>query len=543
MFRKYIAVLILLPQIGLVRKSGNGSFFGMDIAAASTIDAVPIAASTFLGGSRTDDNYEPSLALDRDGHVFVSGFTGSPDFPVAASAFSSKFNGGATDRFIARFGESLQSLNASTFIGGGGLAAGFVGGNGDEYGHGIALDKNGHVFIAGYTESPDYPVTENGYNKTHNGGRDVAISKFNHDLTRLLASTFVGGCGDEGYQWPRIDIKVDDEGNVYVAGITHSVDFPVSRKSFDPAYNGGPGSGDVFVIKLDNDLTTLKASTFLGGAGDEWRVSIELGRKGEVIVCGETASADFPVTTDAYNRTFNGGTDIFISKLDGDLAGLTSSTFFGGSRPEEAIAVSVSEDDDVYITGYTESTDFPVTSGVFSPRWNGGDRDAYIAVFDSCLSRLKASTLIGGEAVDFSRSIRVVEDAVLIVGNTNSKNFPVTAESFSSRYQGGSRRGDGFISVFDRPLKRLLYSSYFGGGADDTPCDMELDAEGRVIITGITTSSDFPTTGDSFQKKYNGGETDCFVVMFKFNPVRGGPVNSGRFSPSVERRGPARAGK
>ena len=504
---KIFLFLVLIIQSGFIRETNIEPV-------PLEVNSVQLMASTFLGGTKIDDNYETSLDIDKDGNIFVSGFTSSPDFPVTSDAFSKKFIGGASDRFISSLSKDLRLLNSSTLIGGRGYNLGFIGGDGDEYGHSIALDNQGHVFIAGYTESHDYPVTEHAYDKIHNGGRDVFISKFDKNLTKLLSSTFIGGCGDEGYQWPRIDMKIHDNGDVYITGITHSPDFPVLANSYDNSFNGGQLSGDVFLVKLDNNLTTLKASTFIGGTDDEWRVSVLLNSIGEVIVSGETASADFPVTSDAYDRTFNVMKDIFICKFNNELSELKSSTLFGGSKLDEAIALSIGEDDDIYITGYTESFDFPTTIGVFSDKWNGGTRDAYVAVFNSSLSNLKASTLLGGERVDFGRSIIFNENEVFVTGNTNSRNFPLTGNGYSSQFCGGQSRGDGFISVFDKTLKKLLYSSYFGGNSEDTPCDMVIDSGGKLVITGITSSKDFPITENSFQNKYEGGENDCFITVF-----------------------------
>jgi hypothetical protein len=249
-----------------------------------------LLASTFLGGSDADDTYEPSIALDKDGNVFITGFTSSHDFPTTAGAYSKNFKGGSRDRFVSKFNKNLSELLASTFLGGRGERGGIIGGNGDELGHAISVDNDGNVYLAGYTESTDFPVTEGSFDESYNGGRDVFVSKFDGDLSTLLASTYIGGCGDEGFQWPRIDMTIDQNGDVYVAGITHSTDFPTSDSAFDRTFNGGLRAGDAFVVKLDENLTKLLSATYIGGSGNEWRISVILDGDKNVIISGETES-------------------------------------------------------------------------------------------------------------------------------------------------------------------------------------------------------------------------------------------------------------
>jgi hypothetical protein len=480
-------------------------------------DMTPVA-STFLGGSGTDDAYEPSIAVTDDSSIYVSGFTASTDFPVTPDAYNPVFNGGGTDRFVSRFESDLSSLPASTFVGSKGAPAGFVGGNGDDLGHAIAVDHDGNVYIAGYTESPDYPVTSGGFDTSYNGGRDVFISKFDSGLTRLLASTFVGGSGDEGYRWPRIDMAVTAEGDVVVAGITHSVDFPVTDKAFDREFNGGDQSGDAFVIVLGNNLSTLKAATYLGGSNNEWRVAVHpVG--GGVLVCGETESSDFPTSADAYDRSLNVIKDVFIARFDHDLSTLEASTLFGGSKLDEALDLESSATGEVLITGYTESEDLPVTSSSYSQEWSGGKREGYAAAFDIDLSTLLGSTFFGGSAVDFPRGLALDDEGrIYITGNTTSRDFPVTHNASSAGYRGGSSRGDVFVLVFDAGLRDLVYSSLFGGGSEDTGFAIEVDSRGTVFVAGSTNSVDFPMSAESYDDTYNGGTNDTFVLALSGVP-------------------------
>ncbi len=472
----------------------------------------PLISSTFVGGSGIDDRYEPSITLDREGNVYITGFTYSQDFPTTTGAYRTDFTGGSTDRFVSKFSSDLSTLIASTFLGGMGDRAGFVSGEGAELGHAIDIDQDGNVFLAGYTESSDFPVTSGSFDESYNGGREVYISKLSGDLSSLLASTFVGGSGDEGYKWPRIDMTLSRNGDVFVAGLTHSMDFPTSQSAYDDTYNGGPESGDGFIVKLNNGLTELLASTFVGGSENEWRLSIALNSSEDVFLCGETESSDFPTTRDVYDRSFNVMKDIFISKFSHNLSHLKASTFFGGSKLEEALALEIDGDGGIYIAGYTESQDFPTTQNAYSREWAGGDRDAYIARFDTNLRTLHSSTLLGGVNREMCRDLALDKEGnVYVTGNTASSDFPVTAGAFST---GELKRNDIFVSKFSAGLDRLLVSSYFGGSSEDAAFCLTFDSKGYVYLAGFTLSQDFPATSGAYDNSYNGGINDCFIMKF-----------------------------
>ena len=466
-------------------------------------------ASTFIGGTNTDEPYELSMVLDQNNNIYISGFTLSRDFPTTQVAFDNDFNGRRSDRFISRMSNDLSKLLASTYIGGKGLASPYISGNGDELGHAIAVDGEGNVYIAGYTESIDFPVTKGSFDESYNGGRDVYIAKFDGNLETLLASTYLGGTGDEGYEWPRIDMALDKHGNVCVAGLTHSVDFPTVSSTFDSTFNGGLESGDVFVAKLDKDLKKLLASTYLGGQDNEWRVSISIDDEGDIFVCGETLSADYP-TKDGYSQKLNVMKDVFISKFNNDLSELSASTFFGGSKMDEALSMEISEKGEIVLTGYTESMDFPTTPGAFNRDWSGGDRDAYVAVFDNSLEELIACTLFGGSARDVGRDLTLDENGnIYVIGITISLDFPVTYE-----HQGPPLKGrvDSFIAHFSPNLEKLLWSASFGGSENDLVHCIVMDKNKDIFMAGITSSEDFPTTNGAFCERYNGGACDCFII-------------------------------
>ena len=255
--------------------------------------------STFLGGTELD--LGTGIAIDSTGNAFVSGWTMSSDFPTTLEAYDTTYNGG-DDAFVLKLDQNGSALLYSTYIGGS-KREGFI------Y-HNIAIDSFGNAFIAGITESSDFPTTSNANDTSHNGGElDVFVLKLDQNGSKLIYSTFIGGSDLD-----RVGgIAVDLTGNAYVAGRTKSSDFPTTADAYDKSYNG---QEDVFVLKLNWNGSRLIYSTFLGGNGTEYCLSIGLDLSNNIYIMGRTWSSDFPTTPGAFESTFNGGlTDAYIAKF------------------------------------------------------------------------------------------------------------------------------------------------------------------------------------------------------------------------------------
>ena len=418
------------------------------------------------------------------------GETGSTAFPTTSGAYDTSFNGVYyTDVFVSKLDGGLTSLLASTYLGGSHY----------DYGKSIALDASGNVYVMGYTRSTDFPTTSGAYTTSHSGDHDVFVSKLNSGLTSLLASTLLGG---SGYEEGR-SLILDKSGNVYVTGHTQSANFPTTGGAYNTSINGG----DVFVSKLDGGLTSLLASTFLGGSGPEGGNSITLDISGNVYVTGGTRSTDFPTTSGAYDTSL-GYHDAFVSKLDGGLTSLLASTFLGGSGVDIGLSLTLDTSGNVYVTGRTASTDFPTTSGAYNTSVNGGD--VFISKLNGGLTSLLASTFLGGSGNEGGQSITLdTSGNVYVTGGTDSTNFPTTSGAYSTSFNGSY---DVFVSKLNSGLSSLLASTFLGGSdlggsglAGDAGSSLTLDTSGNVYVTGITASTDFPTTSGAYDTSYNGG--------------------------------------
>ncbi|MEW6680591.1 MAG: SBBP repeat-containing protein, partial [bacterium] len=396
------------------------------------------------------------------------------------------------------------------------LASTFIGGSDHDQAYSLDIDQNGNIFVVGFTFSVDYPTTPGAYDCLHNGGNDLFISKLNINLSSLLASTFLGGSGYEGgdpSSWVvEVGLGIDKDGNIFVTGRTASSDYPTTPGAYDTSFNGW--GYDAFISKLSNDLGTLSASTFIGGGQYDETKALSIDKDGNIFVTGYTGSSDFPTTPGAYDTSFNGEwPDAFVSKLNGSLTSLIASTFLGGSNCDCAYSLAIDNSGCPYVTGYTKSSNFPTTPGAYDTTHNG-NYDAFISKLSNDLGTLSASTFIGGENNDVSQKLAIDSMGNLfIVGLTSSFNYPTTYGAYDTSYNGN---WDVFISKISNNLFSLLASTFLGGsngeGSIDwgNAVDLVIDKDNTIVVAGMTSSSDYPTTPEVYDTTFNGG-IDVFV--------------------------------
>jgi len=335
-----------------------------------------VVYSTYLGGSGTDVGV--SVSSDTSGSAYVTGYTNSADFPVAGTLQATK-NGGY-DAFIVKISPDGSSLVYSTFFGG----------SGDDFGQGIRVvgpakfQDAGSVYVAGYTNSTDFPTTSGAFQTSNGGGYDAFVVKINPAGTALVYSTYIGGTDKD----VAVGIEWDDNGSAYIAGYTDSADFPVTAGAFQTAKRGGY---DAFVTGINPAGTGLVYSTYLGGTGDDYAEGLREDA-GNVYLTGHTDSTDFP-TVNAIQASKNGGTDAFVAKFNLGGTLLLFSTYFGGSGDDYGRDVRV-DGSYAYVTGYTNSTDFPIVAGAFQMANNGG-QDGFVAKINTGTDIIVQANIVG----------------------------------------------------------------------------------------------------------------------------------------------------
>jgi hypothetical protein len=395
--------------------------------------------STFLGGSNGDS--AAGIAVDKSGDAYVTGLTSSTDFPTTAGAFQTVYGGGNSDVFVTKLNSAGSALIYSTYIGG----------SDSENGAGIAVDSSGNANVGGQTCSANFPVV-NAFQAVYAGNCDAFISKLNPAGSALVYSTYVGGSQpDAAYA-----IAVDSLGAAFITGATCSDagDFPLKNSLEDE--NAGPPDFpcDAFVAKT-GPTGILAYSTFLGDAGQDAGYGIAVDSQGFAYVTGFTASQNFLISQGAFDTTCgtdgtcnpdSGGhprADAFVTKLSVEGSALVYSTFLGGSDVDIGYGIAVDINGNAYVTGATQSTDFP-TANPEQAAFGGGPRDAFVVKLNASGSGLIFSSYLGGVDDDAGNGVAVDNSGnMYVTGTTTSVNFPTTPGAFQSTNAGN---GDAFVT-------------------------------------------------------------------------------------------------
>jgi hypothetical protein len=257
--------------------------------------------STFIGGSGFDSAYDGWL--DRFGNFYIDGPTASTDFPVTPGAVQPAYGGGDTDAWVAKVNPDATALKFATYVGGSGVEDVFD----------LTIDRAGNVYVPGRTSSPDFPTTARAFQSAYQGGeRDGYVIKLNRTGSAFAYATYLGG---SAYDTAGA-LRVDRSGNAFVAGVTGSPDFPVTKRAIQAVYGGGVS--DAFLVGLNRRGSKLRFASFLGGSGEDGSFGAGgwLDDKGNWFVPGFTASPDFPTTPGAFQSTNAGETDVFLVKVN-----------------------------------------------------------------------------------------------------------------------------------------------------------------------------------------------------------------------------------
>jgi len=404
----------------------NGKW-GIDLANYDKTQVLiidPLVYSTYIGGSSKDEGY--AIAVDGSGSAYVTGWTQSINYDVTLGAFQTIYGGGV-DVFVTKLNTTGTALVYSTYIGG----------SDQDESYGIAVDGSGSAYVTGWTWSDDYDVTPGAFQTSNGGDDDVFVTKLNDTGTALVYSTYIGGsAGDESY-----GIAVDGSGSAYVTGWTTSSNYDVTAGAFQTTIGG---VGDVFVTKLNDTGMALVYSTYIGGSAGDAGLGIAVDGSGSAYVTGRTQSPNYDVTAGAFQTTYGGGVDVFVTKLNATGTALVYSTYIGGSSQDIGNGIAVDVSGSAYVTGRTDSPNYDVTAGAFQMTLGGGF-DVVVTKLNATGTALVYSTYIGGSGKDEGHGIAVdVSGSAYVTGRTQSTNYDVTAGAFQTTYDGGG--GDVFVT-------------------------------------------------------------------------------------------------
>ncbi len=319
----------------------------------------------------------------------------------------------------------------------------------------------------------------------------------------LSFSSYLGGQGgDRGY-----GIALDPAGNVYITGETRSANFPTMNAL---QLSHGGDRNDAFVTKLNPSGTAILYSTYLGGSGGETGYDIAVDSTGNAYVTGTTYSTNFPTTPGALQRTIAGGDESFITKLNAEGNALVYSTFLGGSGGDDASGIALDSAGNAYVTGGTDSANFPTTTGAFQrTKGAGQSEDAFVTKINPQGSALVYSTFLGSSEPEGGFGIAVdVSGSAYVTGTTLSPTFPTTPGALQATYAGGE--GDAFVAKLNPEGSALAYSTFLGGTSVDLGFRIAVDASGNAFFTGVTVSTNFPTANPL--QSASAGRDETFVT-------------------------------
>lgn len=457
---------------------------------------------TYFGGSQ--DDLAHGIALGAFNDMYIAGQASSADFPVL-NPYQSKL-AGVVNAFAAKFNTNGRLLWST-----------YLGGSEQDRATAVATDRETNLYVVGTTNSPDFPVTKGVVQPQLNGvGSNAFVAKFS-PLGKLVWSTYLGDGGAQA-----TTIALDSKGNIFVAGNT-----------------GGAGNVDAFVTELNPAASTILFTTTLGGSGTDSIQSIAL-LGDEVYAAGYTNSTDFPVTAGAVQRTCGSACadyfDGFVAKLG--AGGVSYASYLGGSISSVVnttfnlgIGIAVDAAGNAYVTGTTNTTNFPVTAGAFQTTYAGTTDlpngvascidfisgqfpcgDAYVVKLNATGTAITWATYLGGSTADIGYSIKLdAQGNVWVGGYTQSYDcptcvpvhhaFPTTTDAYQPVKGGGL---DSFLSELSPDGKKLIYSTYYGGSDDEIAFGLALDAEGNGYLAGRTISFDTPISANAFQKTLKG---------------------------------------
>jgi hypothetical protein len=449
----------------------------------------PLVYSSYLGSAMNDRAY--GMDIDTSGNIYLTGSTYSPSFPTTTGAYSTVYDASG-DVFVSKINAAGTALIYSTFIGGSGI----------DRANTIAVDNAGCAYVAGYTNSTNFPTTAGVIQPSNGGDFDGFVLKLNSYGSNLLYSSYLGGS-----LFDQVTVlRLGSSGYAYIAGHSLSSNFPTTAGVVKPYYSGASETSDCFVAKIDQSCSSLLFSTYYGGSQSDKINDLRIDSNGNIIFAGSTSSYDLPVSSNACYTYYGGGnSDGFIVKLNSAATSTTYCTFLGGANSDEVTAICLDESGNVYATGTTWSVNYPTTQGAYSTSYSLGC-DAFLTKLNPDGTALVYSSFLGGASLDAGRAISLDRtNAAIISGQTYSLDFPIL-NSIQGENNGN---GDAFVTVFTQNGSQIKHSSIFGGSGQEYLTNGICDANGNVTLSGFTSSDDYSATAGALQIA-NAGNDDIF---------------------------------
>src|SRR5581483_1849504 len=477
------------------------------LSLAQNATNIAVTYSTFLGGSAPDDFGETgwATALGADGFLYVLGNTTSPaDFPFTHRLFTN--NPAWEGTFVGKFDPTNRAFIYLTFVPYCNAVA-------------VAADAAGNAYFCGGANNQ--MTATNAWQPDFAGGdQDAFLAKLGPDGSQMLYATFLGGSSNDLAR----SLALDASGDVIVAGSSESPDFPTTTGVVEPQSSGGWKG---FVARFDS-AGALLASTYLGGAGQDYAFTTALDGEGNIYVAGQTSSTNFQSAPAPVLLGANGSTLGFVAKLAPDLSAVDGLTLLGGKGQTLVAALAVNASGQACLFGQTSCTNFPVTSHAPQPAFAGGAQDDFVAALAPSGSSFLYATYLGGiygedlttgYYLDNGYTFFPAAGASLdksgnlyVAGQTRSPTL-ATGNLSANLHTGDST---GYVAKYD-PAGSLLYLRYLGSSTSGTANGLALDGAGNLYLTGETALARlqpyFPTTADAFEPSYGGAVSDGYFTI------------------------------
>jgi len=491
------------------------------------------------------NNFGYTATFDDLGFLYSGSSAFGAQYPVTTGAYEINFQQGIVDMALSKWDSS------GTFL----VWSSYLGGSSDELPHSLYVNSNRELFVYGTTSSLNFPTTPNAYDQSFNGGAginllqglgvnytngsDIVVSRFSADGSDLLASTYIGGSDNDGlnsgtplrYNYAdeiRGEILIDHQNNIYIASSTNSNNFPTTASAFQSGFGGGLQDGCIF--KLDNNLSNLLWSSYIGGSSNDAVYALDIDVNDDVILCGGTQSNNFPITFGTEQQAYGGGlADGFISKINSSGSAILLSTFRGSAGYDQVYFVEVDAEQNIYVFGQTENNDdFYIVNAAYGTAASG----QFISKYESDLSTLVWSTAFGtgSGAPNISPTAFLVDlcDKIYLSGwGSQIQGGPLTVAGMDvtpDAYQSTTTGNDFYLFVLEDDASDIFYGSFYGGNSSSEHVDggtSRFDRKGvmyQAVCAGCGGNDDFPIKPNpGALSEFNNNNCNLGVFKFDFN--------------------------